>query len=122
MVAARDQGGRSPVQAGRLLCRRTTRTAPSSTGTSGSNRSTDPPSPGAVTRRPIALRRREEPVARTTCAWMAVGMALAIGSGTAAAQDLFDLQKVADGVYAALAKPRTPINCNAAVIVYDEGV
>ena len=39
-----------------------------------------------------------------------------------AAEDLFDLQKVADGVYAALAKPRTPINCNAAVIVYDEGV
>jgi glyoxylase-like metal-dependent hydrolase (beta-lactamase superfamily II) len=38
------------------------------------------------------------------------------------AEDLFDLQKVADGVYAALAKPRTPINCNAAVVVYDEGV
>jgi cyclase len=44
------------------------------------------------------------------------------GSGNALAQDLFDLQKVADGVYAALANPRTPINCNAAVIVYDEGV
>ena len=40
----------------------------------------------------------------------------------ARAQDLFDLQKVADGVYAALARPRTPINCNAAVIVYDDGV
>jgi cyclase len=40
----------------------------------------------------------------------------------AAAEDLFDLQRVADGVYAALAKPRTPINCNAAVVVYDEGV
>ncbi len=44
------------------------------------------------------------------------------GGGAAAAQDLFDLQKVADGVYAAIAKPRTPINCNAAVVVYDEGV
>jgi glyoxylase-like metal-dependent hydrolase (beta-lactamase superfamily II) len=44
-------------------------------------------------------------------------------SGAAASgQDLFDLQKIADGVYAAVAKPRTPINCNAAVIVYDEGV
>jgi cyclase len=44
-------------------------------------------------------------------------------SGAAASgQDLFDLQKIADGVYAAIAKPRTPINCNAAVIVYDEGV
>ena len=32
----------------------------------------------------------------------------------AGAQALFDLQKVADGVYAALATPRSPINCNAA--------
>jgi cyclase len=46
-----------------------------------------------------------------------------LSSGAAASgQDLFDLQKIADGVYAAIAKPRTPINCNAAVIVYDEGV
>ena len=36
--------------------------------------------------------------------------------------ELFDLQKIADGVYAALAKPRTPINCNAAVVVLDDGV
>src|SRR5688572_28782431 len=40
----------------------------------------------------------------------------------AVAQELFDLQKVADGVYAALAKPRTPINSNGAVIVLDDGV
>ena len=53
---------------------------------------------------------------KATCAAM-VGTALVLGMGTASAQDLFDLQKVADGVYAALAKPRTPINCNAAVIV-----
>ncbi len=49
----------------------------------------------------------------------AVGLC-ALGSATA--EDLFDVQRVADGVYAALARPRTPINCNAAVIVYDEGV
>jgi len=42
-------------------------------------------------------------------------------SASAYAQ-LFDIQKVTDGVYAALALPRTPINCNAAVIAYDEGV
>ena len=36
--------------------------------------------------------------------------------------ELFDLQKVGDGVYAALAKPRTPINCNAAVVVLDDAV
>jgi glyoxylase-like metal-dependent hydrolase (beta-lactamase superfamily II) len=39
----------------------------------------------------------------------------------AAEPELFQLQKVADGVYAALAKPRTPINCNAVVVVYDDG-
>lgn len=50
------------------------------------------------------------------------GVALALATGSAGAQELFDLQKVADGVYAALATPRTPINCNAAVVVYDEGV
>ena len=51
-----------------------------------------------------------------------MGAALVLHGATARAQDLFDLQKVADGVYAAVAKPRTPINCNAAVIVYDDGV
>lgn len=44
------------------------------------------------------------------------------GAASLAAEDLFDLQKVADGVYAAIAKPHSPINCNGAVIVYDEGV
>jgi cyclase len=43
-------------------------------------------------------------------------------SASAAEEPLFDLQKVAEGVYAAIARPRTPINCNAAVVVYDEGV
>jgi glyoxylase-like metal-dependent hydrolase (beta-lactamase superfamily II) len=46
----------------------------------------------------------------------------AAAASPAAAQELFDLQKVADGVYAALAKPRTPINSNGAVIVLDDGV
>jgi glyoxylase-like metal-dependent hydrolase (beta-lactamase superfamily II) len=40
----------------------------------------------------------------------------------AADEPLFDLKKVTDGVYAALARPRNPINCNAAVVVYDDGV
>ena len=52
---------------------------------------------------------------------MTAMMACLVARG-AVAQELFDLQKVSDGVYAAIAKPRTPINCNAAVIVYDEGV
>ena len=45
-----------------------------------------------------------------------------VASQAASGQELFDLRPVADGVYAALARPRTPINCNAAVVVYDEGV
>jgi glyoxylase-like metal-dependent hydrolase (beta-lactamase superfamily II) len=47
---------------------------------------------------------------------------MAHAAGAGAAEPLFDLQRVADGVYAALARPRTPINSNAAVVVYDEGV
>ncbi len=58
----------------------------------------------------------------TTKCGVTVVAAFVLGSGTARAQDLFDLRKVADGVYAAVAQPRTPINCNAAVVVYDEGV
>ena len=53
---------------------------------------------------------------------MTVVAALLLGSGQVNGQDLFELKKVADGVYAAVAHPRTPINCNAAVVVYDEGV
>lgn len=54
-----------------------------------------------------------------------IGATLVAGvliSGTASGQDLFDLKPVADGVYAAIARARTPINCNAAVVVYDDGV
>jgi len=59
------------------------------------------------------MRVREALAAVLLCA------ATAVPGG---AQQLFDLQKVADGVYAALAKPRSPINCNAAVIVLDDAV
>ncbi len=54
----------------------------------------------------------------------AVGAAAIVALTTtgAGAQELFTFEKVADGVYAAVAKPRNPINCNAAVIVYDDGV
>jgi glyoxylase-like metal-dependent hydrolase (beta-lactamase superfamily II) len=43
-------------------------------------------------------------------------------AATAAEAPLFDLLPLADGVYAALARPRSPINCNALVVVYDDGV
>ncbi len=38
------------------------------------------------------------------------------------AQELFDIKPVADGVYAAIAKPAYKINCNAAIILLDDGV
>jgi hypothetical protein len=47
--------------------------------------------------------------------------ALLLASATGA-EDLFDLKKVADGVYAAIARPQPVINCNAAVVVLDDGV
>jgi glyoxylase-like metal-dependent hydrolase (beta-lactamase superfamily II) len=39
-----------------------------------------------------------------------------------ARSDLFELKKVADGVYAAIAAPRFKVNSNAAVIVTNDGV
>ncbi len=51
-----------------------------------------------------------------------LSLAVLAPAAATAAEPLFDLKKVADGVHAAIARPRTPINCNAAVIVYDEGV
>lgn len=38
------------------------------------------------------------------------------------AQELFDIKPVADGVYAAIAKPAYKVNCNAAIILLDDGV
>jgi cyclase len=39
-----------------------------------------------------------------------------------AVDDLFDIKPVADGVYAAISKPTYKVNCNAAVILLDDGV
>ncbi len=39
-----------------------------------------------------------------------------------AEKDLFELKKVGDGVYAAIAAPRYKVNCNAAVILTNDGV
>jgi cyclase len=41
---------------------------------------------------------------------------------TSAADDLFDIKQMADGVYAALSKPVYKINCNAAIILFDDSV
>src|SRR5438132_11976090 len=39
-----------------------------------------------------------------------------------AGKDLFELKKVGDGVYAAIAAPRYKVNCNAAVSMTNDGV
>ena len=39
-----------------------------------------------------------------------------------AVDDLFDINPVADGVYAAISKPAYKVNCNAAIILLDDGV
>jgi glyoxylase-like metal-dependent hydrolase (beta-lactamase superfamily II) len=39
-----------------------------------------------------------------------------------AAEDLFDIKPMADGVYAAIAKPAYKVNCNAAIIILGDGV
>src|SRR5881392_1935323 len=38
------------------------------------------------------------------------------------ADDLFEIKPIADGVYAAIAKPSYRVNCNAAIIVLSDGV
>lgn len=40
----------------------------------------------------------------------------------ASAQELFEIKPVADGVYAAIAKPAYKLNCNAAIILMGDGV
>ena len=37
-------------------------------------------------------------------------------------KELFELKPVADGIYAAIAAPRYKVNCNAAVILTNDGV
>jgi cyclase len=46
----------------------------------------------------------------------------AVTAPAARAEDLFDIKPMADGVYAAVAKPAYKINCNAAVIVLGDSV
>ena len=39
-----------------------------------------------------------------------------------AADELFDIKPIAEGVYAAIAKPAYKVNCNAAIILFDDSV
>ena len=47
---------------------------------------------------------------------------LLLSTTSHAADGIFQIVKVSDGVYAAIAKPTFRLNCNAAIIVQDDGV
>ena len=50
------------------------------------------------------------------------GLLLLLAVSTSAADDLFDIKPMADGVYAAIAKPAYKVNCNAAIILFEDSV
>ena len=47
---------------------------------------------------------------------------LFLSANYTAAEDLFDIKPIADGVYAAIAKPAYKVNCNAAIILLGDSV
>ena len=51
-----------------------------------------------------------------------IGLLLLSAVCTSAADDLFDIKPMADGVYAAIAKPAYKVNCNAAIILFEDSV
>jgi len=57
----------------------------------------------------------------TCLRWLGVLLLVALPA-VATAEDLFEFKPVAEGVYAAISKPQYKVNCNAAVIILDDGV
>ncbi len=57
----------------------------------------------------------------TRLRWFILSL-LFFAPGTLAAQELFDIKPVVPGVYAAIAKPAYKVNCNAAIVLLDDGV
>jgi cyclase len=54
--------------------------------------------------------------------WWTLAVLLVGAPAMVAAEDLFDIKPVVDGVYAAIAKPQYKVNCNAAIVLLDDGV
>src|SRR5215467_14050926 len=54
--------------------------------------------------------------------WIGVFGLLLLPVACFAADDLFEIKPIADGVYAAIAKPAFKVNCNAAIILLDDAV
>ncbi len=53
--------------------------------------------------------------------WLAIFL-LVSSANLLAADELFEIKPVVEGVYAAIAKPQYKVNCNAAIILLDDGV
>ncbi len=53
--------------------------------------------------------------------WLAVVLLLSAATSVAA-EELFEIKPVVEGVYAAIAKPAYKVNCNAAIVLLDDGV
>lgn len=51
-----------------------------------------------------------------------IALLLASSISSYASENIFRIQRIADGVYAAIASPTFRLNCNAAIIVMDNGV
>lgn len=75
----------------------------------------------SLSRRDFLLRAGAAAAAVQTLDHLGPCCAMAADAPTAKG-DLFELKPVADGVYAAIAAPRYKVNCNAAVILTNDGV
>ncbi len=53
--------------------------------------------------------------------WLGI-VVLACGRGLLGTDELFEIKPVVEGVYAAIAKPQYKVNCNAAIVILDDGV
>jgi cyclase len=53
--------------------------------------------------------------------WLGI-VVMACAPSLAGADELFEIKPVVEGVYAAIAKPQYKVNCNAAIILLDDGV
>src|ERR1700739_3761846 len=68
------------------------------------------------TRRKLMNRRR------TFFAFLALSISLLANVVAAAEDPVFDFKQVADGVYAAIARPTFRTNCNSAIVILDDAV
>jgi cyclase len=78
---------------------------------------------GAFTRNQTFRDRPGAAMKRTLCLALVLFITtISTALSTSAADDLFEIKQMADGVYAAISKPAYKVNCNAAIILFDDSV